>query len=100
MDQPAASLTRADALVTDAMDESGYPMDSFSEKADMVSVDHPRVVEHYRKAHQIFLRNQTTPVSTEEVRRAFVSYRALFSQLLEVGDLEVEQPADSPLKEA
>jgi hypothetical protein len=85
VDQPSSSLLEADHLVTEAMEESGYPMQSFDERADMLSVDHPEVVEHYRSAHRVFVRDQRTPASTEDVRRAFVSYRALFSELLDTG---------------
>jgi hypothetical protein len=51
VDVPRASLARADALITRVMAERGYPMKDFDEQADLVSVDHPQVVEHYRRAH-------------------------------------------------
>jgi hypothetical protein len=84
VDVPSTSLTRADALVTDVMVDRGYPMQDFGEQADLISVDHPQVVEHYRRAHGIYVNSQSKTVSTEEMRQAFVSYRALFEEL--VGD--------------
>ena len=83
VDVPGTSLARADALVTDVMIDRGYPMQEFDDQARLVSVDHPRVVEQYRLAHGIFVASQSATVPTEKIRQAFVSYRALFSQLIE-----------------
>ena len=51
VDAPALSLGRADSLITDVMVDRGYPMQDFDRQADLVSVDHPDVVEQYRRAH-------------------------------------------------
>jgi hypothetical protein len=40
------------------------------------------VVEHYRIAHDIALRQRRGEASTEDLRRAMVHYRALFDDLL------------------
>ena len=80
VDQPASTLADADALVSEVMRERGYPVDDdFETQAADVSVDHPGVVEHYRKAHAVRASDET---STEELREAFVHYRALFDDLL------------------
>jgi hypothetical protein len=91
VDQPAASLTLAHGLVTRVMHDSGYPMDDFDGQADIVSVDHPDVVEHYRRAHQVFLNHQQGGTSTEDMRQAFISYRQLFSNLLGDGRVQGER---------
>lgn len=83
VDAPLASLARADALVEDVMSECGYPMRDFNQQADLISVDHPEVVNDYRQAHGVFVANTTERVSVEDARRAFISYRSLFSELLE-----------------
>jgi hypothetical protein len=83
VDEPASALTLADGLVSRVMHDSGYPIEKFETNADLVSVDHPQVVEHYRNAHQVFVAAQTGSASTEEMRSAFVSYRSLFAELLE-----------------
>jgi hypothetical protein len=62
------------------MRERGYPVEDFDQQADDVSVDHPHVVEHYRKAHAI---QTARDGSTEDLRQALVHYRALFDELLE-----------------
>ena len=82
VDVPARSLTRADTLVTDVMVDRGYPMQDFDGQADLISVDHPEVVQHYRRAHGIYVSSQSGQASTEILRQAFVSYRALFAELL------------------
>jgi hypothetical protein len=85
VDVPETSMARADRLVTDVMVDRGYPMQDFDLQADLISVDHPAVVDHYRSAHAVYVLSRSQPVSTEEMRRAFVSYRALFSELVDEG---------------
>ena len=80
VDQPASALTDADALVGEVMRDRGYPVEDFEQQAADVSVDHPEVVEHYRKAHAIHTERRA---STEDLRQAMVHYRALFDELLE-----------------
>lgn len=83
VDNPATAVGVADRLVTEVMRERGYPVDDFDQRAADVSVDHPQVVENYRAAHGIHLSAQRGDVSTEQQRKAFVHYRALFEKLLE-----------------
>ena len=80
VDQPASALTDADELVAEVMRERGYPVEDFDQQAADVSVDHPHVVENYRKAHAI---HRERDASTEDLRQAMVHYRALFAELLE-----------------
>jgi hypothetical protein len=85
-----------DALVAEIMQARGYPVADFEQRAADVSVDHPRVVEHYRAAHAIALRTdrgQADTGDTEDLRQAFVHYRALFDDLLEV---EAPAPGEAP----
>jgi hypothetical protein len=83
VDDPPGAVDDADRLVTDVLQERGYPMDDFDERAADISVDHPNVVENYRAAHAIYLEQQNGGGSTEDLRQAFVHYRALFEELLE-----------------
>ncbi len=83
VDDPANAVKDADRLVTDVMRDRGYPMDDFDQRAADISVDHPHVVENYRAAHEIDLQQQNGGAGTEDLRRAFVHYRALFDELLE-----------------
>ena len=84
VDDPAAATDDADHLVGEVMAERGYPVGDFEQRAADVSVNHPRVVEHYRAAHEIALRNARGNADTEELRQALVHFRVLFEELLEV----------------
>ena len=83
VDDPRAAVNHADTLVQDVMQRRGYPVGNFDQNATDLSVDHPRVVENYRVAHEIALREgQGSGTTTEDLRKAMVSYRALFEDLL------------------
>jgi hypothetical protein len=49
-----------------------------------ISVNHPRVVENYRSAHEIALRVGTNGASTEDLRTAMIHYRSLFEDRVQV----------------
>jgi len=82
VDDPKASLSEADQLVNQLMETRGYPMADFEQRAADISVDHPVVVENYRVAHDITLRQSRSQASTEDLRKAIVHYRTLFEELL------------------
>lgn len=84
VDDPAGATDEADRLVGEVMQTRGYPVGDFEQRAADVSVNHPRVVEHYRAAHEIALRNARGNADTEQLRQALVHFRALFEDLLEV----------------
>ena len=56
VDYPKGAVTEADELVCSLMQTRGYPVSDFDQRAADISVDHPRVVENYRSAHDIALR--------------------------------------------
>ncbi|HUC14764.1 MAG TPA: hypothetical protein VMS00_09965 [Acidimicrobiales bacterium] len=95
VDSPRAALAQADDLITNALVDRGYPMQDFERQAELISVDHPQVVEHYRQAHGVYVSAQVRPVATDEMRQAFVSYRALFSELVDDGRTDED---DAPSK--
>jgi hypothetical protein len=84
VDNPRGVVVEADRLVRDLMVTRGYPMADFERRAADISVDHPTVVEAYRSARAIAVRDQQDQASTEELRKAVVHYRTLFDELLEV----------------
>jgi FtsZ-interacting cell division protein ZipA len=91
VDDPRTAVKHADILVQDVMKQRGYPVSDFEQNAADLSVDHPRVVENYRLAHEIAIRDGRGQSSTEDLRKAMVSYRALFEDLLEQ---RVDQPVE------
>jgi hypothetical protein len=82
VDQPEEATTAGYDLVNRVMEERGYPMRDFEARADLVSVDHPDVVENYRVAHGIHERARQHQASTEDLREALLRYRSLFEELL------------------
>jgi hypothetical protein len=85
VDDPAGATREADGLVAQVMRDRGYPVeDDFERQAADISVDHPDVAENYRAAHALFRVNEQGLASTDDLRQAFVHYRSLFSELLDV----------------
>jgi hypothetical protein len=85
VDDPEAAVRDADRLVQQAMGERGYPVDDdFERRAADVSVDHPEVVENFRRGHDLWNQYDRGDGSTEDLRQAMVHYRALFEELLVV----------------
>lgn len=82
VDDPPRAVAFADALLGDVMKARGYPVSDFDQRAGDISVDHPIVVEHYRKAHEIALRHERGDSTTEDLRQGMIHYRALFDNLV------------------
>ena len=80
VDDPVAAAREADDLVTNVMRDRGYPLDDVENRGELVAADHAELASHYRAAHEIGQR--ADDASTEELRQAFVHYRALFVELL------------------
>jgi len=84
IDSPKGAVAEADDLVSSLMRVRGYPLSDFDERAADISVDHPRMVENYRSAHEIGLRLGKTEATTEELRTAMIHYRWLIEELMQV----------------
>jgi len=97
VDDPKGAVVQADALVRELMLKRGFPMGDFERRAADISVDHPVVVENYRAAQGIAERAARGEADTEELRNAVVHYRAIFNELLEVGDMK--QDVTTPTRE-
>ena len=82
VDMPADAVRDADSLLSRVMRERGYPVGDFEQRAADVSVDHPGVVDNYRRAQAISQRSAAGQASTEDLRQAMVHYRSLFNDLL------------------
>jgi hypothetical protein len=87
VDSPGGAVTEADQLLRDVMSTRGYPVTDFEQRAADVSVDHPLVIDNYRKAHEIAVRQTHGQASTEDLRQAMIHYRTLFEEL--VGEPEM-----------
>src|ERR1019366_3936387 len=82
VDGPGGAVTEADQLLGDVMSTRGYPVSDFEQQAADISVDHPLVLENYRSAHEIAIRQTRGQASTEELRQAMIHYRTLFEELV------------------
>ena len=87
VDGPGGAVTEADQLLRDVMSTRGYPVSDFEQRAADISVDHPLVMENYRTAHAIAVRQTQGQANTEDLRQAMIHYRTLFEDL--VGEPEV-----------
>ncbi|MGP8270276.1 MAG: hypothetical protein ACLQLH_09430 [Terracidiphilus sp.] len=81
VDSPGGAVTDADQLLRDVMSTRGYPVADFEQRAADVSVDHPLVIDNYRKAHDIAVRQGLGHASTEDLRQAMIHFRTLFEDL-------------------
>ena len=83
IDHPRGAVTEADELVSTLLLARGYPVTAFDQRAADVSVDHPVLMEPYRSAHAVAVRNGPVQATTEELRTAMVQYRAIFDELVQ-----------------
>lgn len=81
VDSPKGAVMQADDLVSALLKARGYPVADFDQRAADISVNHPRVMENYRAAHEIALRAGRDAATTEDLRTAMIHYRALFEDL-------------------
>lgn len=84
VDQPLEAIQKADHLITEIMNEKGYPVEDFERRAADISVDYPELVGNYRGMRDIVTKSQHEDISTEELRQAMIHCRALFEELLEM----------------
>ena len=94
VDRPVEAVADADRLIQDVMQQRGYPVADFERRAADLSVEHPSVVENYRSAHSIAVketRDDMDDADTEALRKAMVRYRSLFDELLVVDDSEARR---------
>lgn len=82
VDDPSGAVADADELIKHVMRGRGYPVEDFEQRVADLSVDHAQVVQHYRAARVLAQANREGRANTEELRQAFVHYRALFAELL------------------
>jgi hypothetical protein len=82
VDSPEAAVAEAYELVTKVMTERGYPTEDSEQVLADLSVEHAQTVGHFRVAQEISRSSAAGQAATEDLRQAFIHYRALFSDLL------------------
>jgi hypothetical protein len=78
VDSPREAVADADNLITAILAERGYPTKGFDEQAADLSVEHPHVVDAYRRAHTV----TSTTDETDDLRRALLDYRSVFESVI------------------
>lgn len=91
VDEPGQAIIDADHLIVEVMQTRAYPVSDFEQRAADVSVSYPALVSNYRAARAIALKNEQHQADTEELRQAMIYYRSLFEELLETGEVVVEE---------
>jgi hypothetical protein len=81
VDNPAGSVRAAAAMITAVTADRGYDVTDHEQLLTDLSVYHGRYLDDYRRARTTVSR--AGEASTEALRRALLSYRALFFDLLE-----------------
>lgn len=89
VDNPKLAIAQADGLLGELMAARGYPVSDFEQRAADLSVEHPHLVDNYRTAHEVALREGRGEASTEDLRQAMIHYRELFEDL--AGEPEVDR---------
>jgi hypothetical protein len=83
VDDPSGAVREADELIKLVMAARGYVVERYEQRVADLSVEHARVVQHYRAARALSDLNREARADTEDLRQAFVHYRALFTDVLE-----------------
>jgi hypothetical protein len=93
VDDPPGAVDTAARLVTEVMRTRGYSTDTPHGLMTDVAAAYPHHAERYRQAVQIIASHRQSPVSTAELRTAFLYYRALFDELLGGYDEKLKRAA-------
>lgn len=88
-DAPVTSVQEADRLVTELMNELGYPTDEgFEQRLADLSVAHATTLDDYCQARRLIARLGTADAAGDDLWQAMVCYRRLFTDLLSEGEPE------------
>jgi len=91
VDDPAGAVNAADGLLTEVLRARGYAADNPYDRMADLSAAYPRHATRYRFAEDLITRHRRGQGSTEDLRRAFVHYRALFDEILGGQDEELKR---------
>jgi len=78
VDAPADAVNAAETLIWDVMRARGYPASDREASLEALSVYHATALQGYRQVSAVKLES----ASTEDLRKALISCRALFEDLL------------------
>ena len=93
VDDPPGALSEADRILSDIMRTRGYAADDPYNRLTDVCAAYPDQSSAYREANDIVVRHRRGDASTEDLRKAFVHFRALFDEILGGHDEELKRTA-------
>jgi hypothetical protein len=82
VESPETAIGAADELVTRLIRDRGYPVGDYDEQLSLLSVEHARVIDDYRVAHDIAQQHARGHADTEMLRQALMHYRAVVADIL------------------
>jgi hypothetical protein len=91
VDDPAGAVDEADHLLTDLVRARGYSADNPHDRLADISAAYPQHIAHYRLACEIMARHQNEGAPIEDLREAFIHYRAVFDEILREQDEELKR---------
>ena len=93
VDDPPGALDEAERILSDIMRTRGYAADDPYDRLTDVCAAYPHQSAAYREANEIAVRHRRGEASTEDLRKAFVHFRALFDEVLGGHDEESKRAA-------
>ena len=93
VEDPAGAVEEADRLITEVLSARGRPINSGYDRAEDISAAYPNHAQDFRAADEIVVRHHRGQASTEDLRKAFIHYRALFEEILGVRHEELKRVA-------
>jgi hypothetical protein len=81
-DDPPGAVAAAERLVEEALEARGYSVRDLDQCLADLSVHHAQAAGDYRLARDISSRAEQGHATTEDLRKAIISYRALFEDVL------------------
>lgn len=97
VDDPEGAVVEGHTLVREVMRVRGYPVESFLQRADMLSVEQPVFAQQYRAACAVEADAEGGRASLDDQRRAFQAFRLVFHHV--VGAATIALPADDDVAE-
>jgi hypothetical protein len=93
VDDPAGAVEDADRLVTEIMRAHGDAVNHNYDRITDVCAAYPERAADYRAANDILTEHRRGQASTEDLRKAFVHFRALFDDMLRGQDEDLQRAA-------
>lgn len=82
VDDPPGAVVAADDLIAEVMRGRGFPKSDFEQRVGDLSVTYPDLTNDYRTGHEVALKSRNGEATTEDLRKAMVSYKNIFQELL------------------